>query len=92
MRSGQKQDRDGDCDDYNKQRIDAALYGGSVGVDFWGHGVFGGMGLRGCSGVRAKFLKKIRKIGKVIFFKLRLFFAKSVNALEWYPYEEKSRE
>ena len=39
MRSGQKQDRDGDCDDYNKQRIDAALYGGSVGVDFWGHGV-----------------------------------------------------
>ena len=59
MRSGEKKDRDGDCDDYNKQRIDAALHGGSVGVDFWGHGVFGGMGLRGCSGVRAKFLKKI---------------------------------
>jgi len=37
MRSGEKKDRDGDCDDYNKQRIDAALHGGSVGVDFWGH-------------------------------------------------------
>jgi len=47
VRSGEKKDRDGDCDDYNKQRIDAALHGGSVGVDFWGHGVFGGMGLRG---------------------------------------------
>jgi hypothetical protein len=87
MRSGEKKDRDGDCGDYNKQRIDAALYGGSVGVDFRGHGGFGGMGLRGCSGVRAKFLKKIRKNWQGNFFEIATFFAKSVNALKWYPYE-----
>ena len=39
VRSGEKKDRDSDCGDYNQQRIDAALYGGSVGVGFWGHGV-----------------------------------------------------
>ena len=39
MRSSDKKDREGDCGGYNKQRIDAALYGGSVGVDFWGHEV-----------------------------------------------------
>jgi hypothetical protein len=47
VRSGDKKDRDNDRGDQNQQRIDAALYGGSVRVDFWGHGGFGGMGLRG---------------------------------------------
>jgi hypothetical protein len=45
VRAGEEKDRDGDCDDNNQQRIDTALYGGSVGVDFGGHEiVFWGSG------------------------------------------------
>ena len=56
MRSGEKKDRDGDCGDYNKQRIDAAVQRGRVGVGFWGHGVFGGMGVeRGVLGFGRSF-------------------------------------
>jgi len=42
-----------ECDAANKQRIDAALYGGNVAVAFWG------MRLRGVFWGSAKFLKKI---------------------------------
>ena len=56
VRSGEKKDRDGDCGDYNKQRIDAAVQRGRVGVGFWGHGVFGGMGVeRGVLGFGRSF-------------------------------------
>ena len=39
VRSGEKKTGDGAGGDHNQQRIDAALGGGSVGVDFWGHEV-----------------------------------------------------
>ena len=39
VRSGEQKDRDRDCDDHNQQRINAALHGSSVRVDFRGHAV-----------------------------------------------------
>ena len=78
MRSGDKKDRDRDCDDYNKQHIDAALRGGSVWVDFWGHG-----GLRGVFWGSGEVFEENLINWQAKFFK---FFKKNVNILEWPAY------
>ena len=83
MRSGQKKDRDGDCGDHNQQRIDAALHGGSVRVNFWGHG-----GLRGVFWGSGEGFEENLINWQDNFLK---FFTKSVITLEWPAYEEKNR-
>jgi hypothetical protein len=92
MRSGQKQDRDGDCGDYNKQRIDAALRGGSVRVGFWGHGGFGGMGLRGVFWGSGEVFKENLKNWQGNFFEIATFFCEKRKCLGVVPLRgEKSR-
>jgi len=83
VRSCEKQDRDGDCDDDNQQRIDAPLRRGSVGVDFWGHG-----GLRGVFWGSGEVFRETLKNWQGNFLK---FFTKNVNILESVFYDEKER-